>query len=59
VVNGTLSVAGRWVNDYGAADDAIRGPGWLNAGSITMEAASHVTNWTETIGAIAYDPRDN
>ena len=55
VVNGTLSVAGRWVNDYGAADDAIRGPGWLNAGSITMEAASHVTNWTETIGAIAYD----
>ncbi|HWV51692.1 filamentous haemagglutinin family protein [Pseudorhodoplanes sp.] len=51
IVNGRLSVAGRWVNDYGASNDAALGPGWLNGGSITMEAASRVDYWTETIGS--------
>ncbi|NVO13521.1 MAG: filamentous hemagglutinin family protein [Rhodoplanes sp.] len=43
VVDGTLSVAGRWVNDFGADAAGMAGPGWLDGGSITLYAAPRVT----------------
>ncbi len=43
VVNGNLNVAGRWVNDFGLPGDAMLGPGWLDGGTIDLEAASNVT----------------
>ena len=40
-VNGTLSVAGKWVNDYrGAANP--QGAGWINGGSISLTVAPRV-----------------
>ncbi|MDR3493354.1 MAG: filamentous hemagglutinin N-terminal domain-containing protein, partial [Ancalomicrobiaceae bacterium] len=39
VIGGTLSVAGRWVNDFGVDAASIAGPGWLNGGTITLYAA--------------------
>ncbi len=55
VINGKLSVAGRWVNDFGAASNAMLGPGWLNAGTISMEAYSSIIGWMNTIGQATYD----
>lgn len=41
VVNGALSVAGKWVNDYlGAA--IAQGPGWIDGGSISLTVAPRV-----------------
>lgn len=42
VVNGTLSVRGRWVNDLHADAGAYGGPGWLDGGSIALVAAPSV-----------------
>lgn len=40
-VNGTLSVAGKWVNDYrGVANQ--QGAGWINGGSISLTVAPKV-----------------
>lgn len=54
--NSTLSVAGRWVNDYGVDDGALLGSGWLNGGSISMEAASAFVSWAQTLGGVTYGP---
>ncbi len=43
VVNGTLSVRGRWVNDYGVPLDALVGGAWLNGGSVTLYAAPRIS----------------
>jgi filamentous hemagglutinin family protein len=41
VINGHLSVAGRWVNDYNASVDDLQGKAWLNGGTVMMTAASN------------------
>jgi len=41
-VTGTLSVAGRWVNDWGTSD--ISGPAYLDGGTIAMVSAASVTD---------------
>ncbi len=38
-INGELNVAGRWVNDFGAAPGALVGSAWQNGGEITAFAA--------------------
>ena len=40
IINGGLSVAGRWVNDFTAPADYLQGSAWLNGGSISMTALS-------------------
>lgn len=40
-VNGTLSTAGRWVNDF-TQKDAPRGAAWINGGSISLTVAPRV-----------------
>jgi filamentous hemagglutinin family protein len=46
VVNGTLSVRGRWVNDFGLDSASIEGGAWLDGGSITLYAAPRVSDIT-------------
>uniref|UniRef100_Q07KX9 Filamentous haemagglutinin family outer membrane protein n=1 Tax=Rhodopseudomonas palustris (strain BisA53) TaxID=316055 RepID=Q07KX9_RHOP5 len=43
-VTGALSVAGRWVNDYGKTGFDIAGPAYLDGGSISMLSAAGVTD---------------
>ncbi len=43
VVNGTLSAAGRWANDFNVAAGQIVGSAYLNGGEITLAAAPRVT----------------
>ncbi len=40
IINGGLSVAGRWVNDFTAPADYLQNSAWLNGGSISMTAFS-------------------
>jgi filamentous hemagglutinin family protein len=40
IINGGLSVAGRWVNDFTAPADYLQGSAWLNGGSISMTVFS-------------------
>ncbi|MEA3390693.1 MAG: filamentous hemagglutinin family protein [Pseudomonadota bacterium] len=40
VINGDLSVAGRWVNDFGASPEGILGGAWLDGGAISMVLGS-------------------
>ncbi|SEH66038.1 filamentous haemagglutinin family protein [Magnetospirillum fulvum] len=42
VVTGTLSVAGRWVNDIGKSGLAVEGDAYLDGGSISMISAFNV-----------------
>jgi hypothetical protein len=42
-VNGSLSVAGRWVNDLNAPAGGLQGAAYLNGGSISLAAAPDVT----------------
>src|SRR5262249_20188793 len=49
VVNGELSVRGRWVNDFGVTPDSIAGSAWLNGGSITLYAAPRISIITSVI----------
>ncbi len=49
IVNGTLSVRGNWINDYGATGDAVRGPAWMNGGTIVLSAAADVLSGTPQI----------
>jgi filamentous hemagglutinin family protein len=44
VVNGTLSAAGRWVNDSGLGAGDIEGAAWLHGGTITLYAAPRVSS---------------
>ncbi|WP_272840427.1 filamentous haemagglutinin family protein [Rhodoplanes sp. TEM] len=44
VVTGSLSVAGRWVNDWGKTGTDIAGPAYLDGGSIVMVSAAAVTD---------------
>jgi len=39
VVGGTLSAAGRWVNDYRTDDTLLGGSGWIDGGSISLTVA--------------------
>ncbi len=41
-INGTLSVAGQWVNNFDATSTTYQSPAWLNGGSITMQVASDI-----------------
>ncbi|PPQ28430.1 hypothetical protein CCR94_17890, partial [Rhodoblastus sphagnicola] len=43
-VTGTLSVAGRWVNDYGKTGLDLDGPAYLDGGGVTMVSAATVTD---------------
>jgi filamentous hemagglutinin family protein len=47
VVNGTLSVAGRWVNDFQPGPDGYEGGAWLDGGSISMTVASNVLQYAD------------
>ncbi len=42
-VNGALSVAGRWANDYNATAGNLVGSAYLNGGEITLAAAPRVS----------------
>jgi filamentous hemagglutinin family protein len=42
-VNGRLSVAGLWVNDFTAPAGQLSGPAYLKGGEITLDAAPRVT----------------
>jgi filamentous hemagglutinin family protein len=42
-VNGTLSVAGRWVNDQGRAAGDLTGSAYANGGSVTVTSAASAT----------------
>jgi filamentous hemagglutinin family protein len=56
VINGNLSVAGRWVNEYGAAGDVIEAAAWLNGGSISMSAGTAMIGTVSGgVGGFAYD----
>lgn len=43
VINGNLSVAGLWVNDYGASRQTMLGGAWLDGGSISITANANKT----------------
>ena len=47
-VNGTLSVAGRFVNDFGLAPEQADGGGYAQGGAITLFAAPRVLGGTVT-----------
>ncbi len=44
IIDGKLSVAGRWVNDFGLDGESEEGGAWLNGGSIILYAAPDVTS---------------
>ncbi len=44
VINGQLSVAGRWANDFNAAAGELVGSAYLNGGTITLDAAPRVSS---------------
>lgn len=50
VINGDLSVAGRWVNDGGNFTDYTEGRAWLNGGSISIAAASKIRKFFDANG---------
>lgn len=58
VINGDLSVAGRWVNDLGATSDSLVGPGWLDGGTISMIAAPRVQARVSQFNPAGSDPTD-
>jgi filamentous hemagglutinin family protein len=49
VVDGQLSVAGMWVNDYLATPDTLQGASYLNGGSISVTAAPSVLQGPGTV----------
>ena len=46
VVNGNLSVRGRWVNDFGKTADQALGGAYLNGGTIVLSSAADVLSTT-------------
>ncbi|WP_454618595.1 filamentous haemagglutinin family protein [Bradyrhizobium cenepequi] len=52
VINGDLSVAGRWLNEYTAPRDYIQGSAWLNGGTISMTAASGILKYVDVDGNV-------
>lgn len=63
-VNGTLSVRGRWVNDFSLPTADMAGSAWLDGGSISIYAAPRVstsfsgneTTATDLSGSILINP---
>ncbi len=53
VVNGQLSVAGRWVNDANAPADGLTGASYLNGGAISLTAAPRASATAETASRTA------
>jgi filamentous hemagglutinin family protein len=47
-VDGTLSAAGRWVNDFNAPAENLKGAAFLNGGAISLTAAPGVTLAAQT-----------
>ncbi|MEH0196577.1 filamentous hemagglutinin family protein [Caulobacter sp. CCNWLY153] len=40
VVNGSLSTAGLWINDYGASGEALRGSAYTGGGKVSLNVAA-------------------
>ncbi|MCK9913008.1 filamentous hemagglutinin family protein [Microbacteriaceae bacterium K1510] len=56
VINGDLSVAGRWVNEYGASGDYVEGHAWLDGGSISLTAGAMPAPAYSNVGSVSWDP---
>ncbi len=49
-INGDLSVAGRWVNEYTAQPDYVENHAWLDGGSVSIAAASNIIKTFDSTG---------
>ena len=52
VINGDLSVAGRWVNEFTSPQDHIQSSAWLDGGTISMTAASGILKYLDANGNV-------